>query len=321
VDIDVGASSAPQSPAQHESASTGTVAVVVTYKPDLHRLLEGLTAIAPQVDSVVIVDNGVATFESAVTTALGQKVTVDSLGSNRGIAFAQNRGIALAREQAARFVLLLDQDSVASARMLAHLHAARLALHDCGERVGALGPTQRDGLATGSPRFTRFERARYRQFEAPVGALFVACDMLIASGTLVPVEVLDAVGVMDETLFIDKVDTEWCLRASRCGFGVYGVPAAELFHRLGESMLAVSWWRGKRLPVHKPFRYYYMVRNSFLLHRRPHARWAWRLADVSQLLQIIVFHGLIAPNARQNRPMIWRGLRDGIRAVTGPLGP
>lgn len=295
-----------------------TVAVVVTYRPDVGRLTESLNAVLPQVDSVVIVDNGshAGTLDGVASI---ERVSVLRLDTNRGIAFAQNRGIEKARAQGAAFVLLLDQDSVVGPGMVARLAQECASLVARGERVGAVGPAWVNGGADVPARFTVFRRARYLQIEAPPGAGSVPCDMLIASGTLIPMAALDEVGAMDEALFIDKVDTEWSLRVRRLGFGLYGVPGARLHHRLGESVLTVRWWRGKQLPVHKPFRYYYMVRNSVLLQRAAGMRWAWRLADASQMLQIVLFHGFLAPQARQNRHMIWRGLTDGLRAVTGPM--
>lgn len=300
------------------SQGTRTVAVVVTYHPDADRLIEGLRAILPQVDSVIVVDNGSPTsaLEPIVTL---DRVIVERLDINHGIAYAQNRGIAMAAQRQAAFVLLLDQDSVASGEMVTRLRTAYEVLSARDERVGAVGPAQSDGLNMGAPRFTRFQRGRYLQVEAAPEAMSVACDMLIASGTLIPIEVLNLVGAMNEGLFIDKVDTEWCIKVRHAGFSIHGVPGAQLFHRLGESVLTVGWWRGKRLPVHKPFRYYYMVRNSLLLQRMPGMLWAWRAADLSQLLQIILFHGLLAPNSRPNRQMILRGLRDGLGAVSGPM--
>ncbi|WP_165393334.1 glycosyltransferase family 2 protein [Rivibacter subsaxonicus] len=298
--------------------ATSTVAVVVTFHPDAERLLEGLHAILPQVDAVVVVDNGSSAPILDAISELG-RVTVLKLEANHGIGFAQNRGIDWARSRQADFVLLLDQDSVAADDMVARLRRAHDELAAGGVRIGPVGPAQVDGFNASLARFTCFRRARYSQVTVPPEKASMACDVLIASGSLIPITVLDAVGAMNEDLFIDKVDTEWCLRVGRAGYEIHGVPAARLYHRLGESALTVSWWRGKRLPVHKPFRYYYMVRNSILLQRMPRMRWGWRTADLSQMVQIILFHGLLAPASRQNRPMILRGLRDGISAVSGPI--
>jgi len=48
-------------------------------------------------------------------------------------------------------------------------------------------------------------------------------DMLIASGCLIPADVLRDVGLMDDALFIDHVDTDWCMRARARGYRLLGV--------------------------------------------------------------------------------------------------
>jgi rhamnosyltransferase len=296
-----------------------TVAVVVTYQPDSARLEANLAAIRAQVDQVLVVDNGSMASSQIESLATRNQAEYLGLVGNRGIGHAQNHGFAWARARRADHVLLLDQDSVADGAMVACLRSALTTLASFGQPVGAVGPAQVDAEGHLNARYTRFEAGRYRQVDAPVLHAAVPCDMLIASGMLIPMAVLDQVGGMDDSLFIDKVDTEWSLRASRKGWRLFGVPSARLHHRLGEQTLEVRWWGHKKLPVHKPFRYYYMVRNSVLLQLRGESKWAWRWADLSQLVQILVFHGFLAPNASQNRPMMLRGLRDGLRSVSGPM--
>ncbi|MCV5831057.1 hypothetical protein OFN28_30780, partial [Escherichia coli] len=50
----------------------------------------------------------------------------------------------------------------------------------------------------------------------------VDVDHLIASGSLIPVDVFEKIGGMDDSLFIDYVDVEWSLRARYQGLRCYG---------------------------------------------------------------------------------------------------
>ncbi len=196
-----------------------TIAVVVTFHPDAERLIEGLQAILPQVDEVVVVDNGSGPAALETISSM-DRVNLLRLETNGGIAHAQNCGIVWARSRRAAFVLLLDQDSVADASMVDCLRQEHDRLAATGIKVGAVGPAHIDEFGAARPRFTRFRWARHLQVEVPPGASSVPCDMLIASGTLIPVAALDKVGAMNESLFIDKVDTEWCLRVRRAGLGI-----------------------------------------------------------------------------------------------------
>lgn len=291
-------------------------AVVVTYQPDMPRLAALLQALDGQVAHVLVVDNA---SRMRPMDALPPHRGVEHLAlpDNLGVGAAQNLGIRRALERDSDFVLLLDQDSQPASDMVAALVGAADAMHQAGLRVGAVGPVLHgSGVAAG---FVRFGWFRYRRLAVPPGRDWLACDLLIASGCLLTRAALASVGAMDETLFIDKVDTEWCLRAAFRGYALAGVPAARLQHRLGERTLRVWWLRWRELPAHPPLRYYYIVRNSLLVWRRPHAGWRWRSADAKQWLHIVLFFGLLGSDRRDILPMMWRGLCDGLRGRSGRL--
>lgn len=293
-------------------AADGVAAVVVSYHPDPLALDALLAALAPQVQSVIVVDNA-----SPAPPAVPAPVRLIRLACNEGIARAQNLGAQAALEAGADFVLLLDQDSLPAPDLVAQLRAALDAAAAQGWRVAAAGPlvVDRDGRSEG---FVRFDRGRYEAMP-PTDAPWQRCDLLIASGTLIPAAAWHSVGGMEERLFIDKVDTEWCLRAAAAGFCLLGVPRARLHHRLGLRLQRLWFLGWRELAVHKPFRYYYMLRNGLLLRRLPHATPAWRRADARQLLSLLLYFGLLAPGRRAVLPMMWRGVVDGWRGVDGPL--
>lgn len=290
------------------------IAVVVTFHPDRGALAAALAALLPQVRQVVVVDNGSTTANPVP----GLEHHWLQLGQNLGVGAAQNRGIDAARAAGAGYVLLLDQDSRPAPGMVVALLAAYEAGCTQGQRVGAVGPAvvAPDGQFDG---FIRFGQGRYQGVQPSDDGSAVPCDMLIASGTLIPMPVLAEVGGMDETLFIDKIDTDWSLRATAAGYTLLGAPAARLQHRLGERQLRL-WFLGWRsLAQHKPFRYYYMLRNGLLLRRRPHASAAWRRADRRQLLSIVLYFGLLAPGRASALGMMLRGMWHAWRGISGPL--
>ncbi|WP_326542791.1 glycosyltransferase family 2 protein [Pseudorhodoferax sp.] len=289
------------------------MAVVVTFHPDPAALAALLAAVAPQVDGVIVVDN-----DSPTSPAIGRQARLIRLERNQGIAAAQNAGMAAALAVGARAILLLDQDSLPQADMVKTLQAATRAATEAGLRVGAAGPliVDPDGHSEG---FVRFRRGRYEALMPAADQAWIDCDLLIASGTLIPAEALHHIGNMAERLFIDKVDTEWSLRAAARGWQLIGVPAARLQHRLGLRLQRLWFFGWRRLAVHKPFRYYYMVRNGLLLRRLPHATAAWRRADLRQLLSLGLYFGLLAPSRLASARMMIRGLRDGLHARGGPL--
>ena len=143
--------------------------------------------------------------------------------------------------------------------------------------------------------------------------------MLISSGCLIPLSVIDTIGEMDEDFFIDHIDTDWFLRAKSLGWQSYGVCDAVMEHTLGEKTFRVWWGRWRYLPLHQPFRYYYIYRNSLLLYRRKYPDLFWKQADIIRLVMMFLIFSFFGNQKLSNLRMILRGIKDGIAGKTGPL--
>lgn len=304
-------------PPDKTDGAPAVVAVVVSYHPDRERLAEMLRTTAAQVDRIVLVDNGSGSPLRELAAAFPSVMLVQ-LHANVGVGQAQNEGIERARALGAAYVLLMDQDSVPAPDMVLQLRRALERSSAEGRPVGAVGPLRVDANGRAAvPGFTRFEGLVSRPVMPAGDAPTVPCDMIIASGTFAPVEVFSQCGAMNAGLFVDKVDTEWCLRVRARGYEIHGVPAAHLMHRLGERTMRMRMGRTGHVSVHQPFRYYYMVRNSLLVRRMPHATRAWRRADAWELAKMVVLFGVLVEGRRANARMMWRGFVDGRRGVTG----
>lgn len=269
-------------------------------------------ALLPQVDSVVIVDNGP---DKAVVVWARQwpvaQVRCISLGHNMGIAFAQNRGIEWAATVDASHVLLMDHDSVPAKDMVAHLVGA-LTMRPL---AGAVGPCYVDSRrAKKKSPFVRTAGLRRTRLECSTGEPVLEVDHLIASGCLIPMDVLARVGRMREDFFIDFVDVEWCLRARAAGYPVYGVCAARLEHRLGDEPLR---FLGREYLTHSPCRHYFHVRNAVLLYREPWVPLNWKLVSASRLILKMGFHVLVTAPRLQHLARIASGFLHGLLGRTG----
>src|SRR5690606_31053590 len=65
----------------------------------------------------------------------------------------------------------------------------------------------------------------------------VEIDHLISSGSLIDMRAIDFVGNFVDELFIDGVDTEWCLRVRHHGLLILGVGRAAMQHNIGDAYL------------------------------------------------------------------------------------
>ena len=302
---------APRGPSIREP---GVCAVVVSHHPEPGLLATLLGALEAQVGGVVVVDN--ATPGAAVRNLCAARPGIEllPLPENLGVATALNAGIARARALPhASHVLLMDQDSVPEPGMVAELKSAldRLSAH---AEVAAVGPRFRDPREDADAPFVRIRFPFNRRLHCAGDCDAVACDFLITSGSLVPLAVLDKVGGMDDRLFIDNVDLEWCFRAAGKGYALFGVCGARMRHHHGTERHRVP-GLARGIVVHPPRRLFYMMRNRVLLYRRAYTPKRWVAQDVPRMLvKLLLFSVLIGPRWRNLRAML-SGLRAGFQGT------
>lgn len=296
-------------------ARSSVVAVVVTYQPAREVLEQLLDALVPQIMSVVIVDNG-SHSDLAAWNSEREMRTVEllQLGENRGIAAAQNIGIQWARNRGARFVLLMDQDSIPAPDMVERL------ISTISEQASPAiaGPRYLDERQDNPPPFIRVRGLHLERCACSTKESVVPVDYLIASGCLIPMSILDKVGGMRDDLFIDYVDIEWGLRARHYGFQSYGVCSAHMQHSLGDNPIEFF---GKNIPLHSPLRHYYHFRNAVLLYKEPWVPLNWKLVDGWRLCFKYVFYSLFAKPRMAHWRMMTLGVWHGCSSPRSPIQP
>lgn len=293
-------------------------AAIVTYYPDVLELRAALAKVSLQAGQVLIIDNATVDddFEYLVHAPLPDNVTIIRNPVNEGLGAAINRAAHWADENGYRYLLLLDQDSAVYPDMVAKLLEAYVDL-SAVSAVAAVGPRFLDARNGQVAPFVRIGFPFNHKIRCADAAV-VECDFLISSGSLIPLPVLARVGGMDESLFIDNVDLEWCFRARREGFRLFGVGAAQMEHRIGDSVESLPWGLGD-VTVHSPVRLYYMMRNRLLLYRRAETPRVWIAQDIPRLVLKLMRLALFIAPRRKNAKYMLMGLRDGWRGVSGPV--
>jgi rhamnosyltransferase len=285
------------------------IAVIVSYKPDIAMLTRVLATIRPQVTSTIVVDND----HRPCFVPVAEDIHFVSLGNNLGIAKAQNEGIRLAEKLGATHVLLMDQDSLPEPDMVVWL------LHALREKLDAacVGPRFIDNQHRKniSP-FVRLSGLISRRIQSTPDDPIVIVDQLIASGSLIPVNVLHHVGYMREDMFIDFVDNEWCFRARKHGYNCYGVHDAVMFHHLGNRAIV---FLGVVFTIHSSLRYYYRYRNAVLLFRESWICTRWKVACFIYLSTKVFIGTMLTSERFDNLTKIFWGIFDGLRGYSGPF--
>lgn len=243
-------------------------AVIVAFNPSA-RLAANARAIAHQVAQVLVVDNGSAGPGSVAVADAARVQGVEALllPRNTGIAAALNTGIACARDRHFQWVITLDQDSTPEPDMVARL-AAVLDLPGEGT-LAIVAPILFDD---DSGTFFQRTEASMRREKSP--------STYMTSGSLTNVRCWEETGGFMESLFIDYVDHEYCLRCAELGWrSAQG--SGVLHHKLGSMRRHRILGLRFRATHHSVRRRYYIARNRIVVWRRYWRRFPlWVLSDV-----------------------------------------
>jgi len=290
----------------------------VTYNPAVGLLNKAIKALLNQGCEIAVVDNASTNIEE-VSESLSQFDSTQLLcqQSNLGLGAAHNLGIEYARGLDANFVLIMDQDSLPLDGMLDELVAVHKA-ESKHAKLSAVGTTYLNSDNGSKSFFVRFGGLKFQRHYCDDRTQAIEADFLISSGSLISLAAIDEIGLMDETLFIDHVDTEWFLRARSKGFKAFGSCKALMQHGLGDNTHLVNiGGRQRNVPQHKPFRYYYIFRNSVLLYKRGYASALWKWNDMQRLAMIMIMFGALKAPRWKNLSMMFKGIFHGLIGKQG----
>lgn len=292
------------------------LAVAVTYNPNARLLAAVLGSVAPQVGGIVVVDNGSTNVAeiSQIVTGVGAHLLANP--QNLGIAAAQNQGIALAGEEGFSHVLLLDQDTILSPGVVADLSQQLVDLEKEHGGVSAIGPAYFERHSQQQTRAYRANGLRLSRISLKSETRPVASDSIIASGSLIPLTVLEKVGGFKEELFIDLVDVEWCFRARAAGYTAFISPTAVVDHHLGSGTIRIG---RRQIAVHVPVRNYYWVRNALWLARQAYTPPAWRLYFISRSMAFFAAYTTLVDKRALRLQLISRGIWDSFSGRFGRI--
>lgn len=262
-------------------------AIITIYQPP-QRLETLIERVAPQVAEVIVVDNG---ENEAVSGCHWLK------NPENGLAKAQNKGIAKAHELGCTHILLLDDDSLPAADMVARLLSGlKKARKEGGREVAIAGPYIEEEALGQPPKYIRpkgkynFTRVSFDETTPILRDLFYVA----ASGSLMPIDIFDHIGNLKEEFFIYFIDTEFCLRARKHGFDIIAVRDAKISHRFGQRSNHEFLGHKFSTTNHPPQAREYMFRNRkklWIKYFESDAGYVWFdiLRAQSEVLRIILF--------------------------------
>ncbi len=276
--------------------------VLVLYNPNLLLLREVLNAVQNQVGIVYIADNSSSGIESDIFLDKNN-IVYEKMKKNVGIAAAQNFGIKFLIQQKYTHVIFLDQDSIMDRELINQLVLDLDYLQSKSIYVGAIGPRPVN-RESNKKYIGSIKRGK------PVTANITEVTEIISSASLICLDNFIEIGLLDESLFIDGVDHEWCWRAKKIKKLRFFISEKTfLSHKLGEGD---QFFLIRKVKTPTPFRTYFQFRNYFILLRRNYVPIYWKVSNgFKYSIKLFYYPVFIKPRKEYLKNILY-GIKDGI---------
>ena len=286
-------------------------AIIISYNPD-NNLLDSVNLLINQVDKIIIVDNGSESQKKKNINLIkdidNKKIEVIFNEENLGIATALNIGVKEALNQGYNWILTMDQDSKASSNMVEKML----------EVYNAIDESERKEILSIFPNFVD-ERIQSIEENSNMNS-YEYVDADITSGNLLRAEVFDKVGFFDDSLFIDLVDTDFCMRLNEKNIKMIKVRDAILYHSLGESQSVKSIFGKFNTSNHSALRRYYMTRNRFYTWEKYKDLNSFTLNRDKKLFKKEFIKIILGEKDKINKiKMVFKGYQDYKKGIRGKL--
>lgn len=226
------------------------LAGIVLYNPQILRLRENINSILPQVDCLVLIENGSKSLDYVESLKDYKNLVFIKNNKSMGIAYALNQICGYAYSLGYEWALTLDQDSVVSSNMI------EVYKKEIDSNTGILGCWIDDR----NFKEDSTEGIRKGTFEV---------DWVITSASFTNIDAWKTVGGFDSKMFIDWVDWDICVAMHRAGYKIMQTYKTKLIHELGENTRYEVVLGRKMMVLNRPsFRYYYVFRNRIYMSRK-----------------------------------------------------
>lgn len=273
------------------------VAGIVLYNPNMMRLKENILAIYPQCDKIIMVDNHSNNRNEIDNCWSDNKIHIIHNNDNLGIAKALNQLASYAFQNKYEWLLTLDQDSVSPSNLMnVYIPFTRY------PKVGIICCKILD---------RNFGERTTEKIHSHGWEYVSQC---ITSASLLNLNAWNDAGKFCEKMFIDSVDFDLCYSLTEKGYRIIRTNDVALLHEVGHSRLVNFMGKEEQIYNHSPLRYYYIIRNSFLLGKRHHRFIYFGLRAIKRFLLVTIYE------RDQKKAKIKIMLRGFYHAMIGKYG-
>lgn len=285
--------------------SRDVAVILVSYNPVLDNFIINLMQLLTQSTCIIVCDNSDNASISVQIELFCREtegiIYLNMMG-NKGIAYAQNRGVEHGISRGFSYFLELDQDTLLPANYVEDIINSYLQLKERGCHF----------LGVGSVAINAKNGNIYHNIELNKGFLIVG--ETLSSGFFYDKFSFNYVGGKNEDLFIDLVDWEWCWRAKQRNLATIVDTNLRINHFLGDGHRS---FLGVKVGIPAPIRHYYQFRNALYLFGKPYVPFAWKVKRFIILMLKLPYYTFFSDRGIQRLTFIYKGCFDFLRSKFG----
>ncbi|NOR69695.1 MAG: glycosyltransferase [Methylomarinum sp.] len=242
-------------------------------KKDTLECLDSLIKINYKNFGITVADNGSTDGSVDIIRKDFPAINIIENGSNLGFAGGNNKAIELALKSDAKFILLLNNDTVVSPNILSAFVQASEQKPDGGIFGGKIYHyTEKNKIWYAGGYWDKkslyFSERGAGQIDVGQFDHLVETEWVIGCAMFIRPEVFKKIGLLEHKFFLNNEEIDFCSRARRSGFSCIYVPDAKVWHKISVSFGGED----------SPMKIYFCARNRLL--------WAYRNAGFVLNLRI-----------------------------------
>lgn len=282
--------------------------VVVLYQPK-DDVWDNIQTYLENIELLYVMDNSMEINTKLVTRIKQEKkCKYISMGGNKGLAGALNKGCEIAREEGFDYILTMDQDSVfakgAVKKMIARIEKGKEHYTMIAPNVTSIYPDE-----TGKMKSSYVLLPEQEEKIEP---------WVMTSGSLMCLEDFIQAGKFDESFFIAHIDVDLGIRMYRKGMKILMLGEAMIYQRFGNSKPKKLLWKTVHPWYENSLRTYYLFRNQTFMLKK-YGKECKSLIHVSlsnHIIKILLFENKKLEKIKK----AWEGYQDGRKGKMGKYG-
>lgn len=281
--------------------------IIVAYNTKIDFIKNNIDKLVINGFFVIICNNGDVELKKLENI----NVKVFDFNGNKGIAEAQSIGMKYAFSTGSDYIIQADDDSELDPNLINGLIQRYEKLRNNNINVGLIAPKHFDKV----DKIVDEKRLPKGKYLPDYNVMDV--HAVISSCSVISKDVYDIVGGMDDSLFIDYVDWEYCWRLKSAGYKVFRAEDLLLPHRVGNGTKKIIGNMNARIP--SLVRHYYHSRNTIVLFKRSYSPRSIIIKELIKLPLKIIVYPFIFKNGFERSKYILSGVFSGIKGKSGSI--